>query len=528
MSLKLKLITALIIANTFSYAQTTSKLPLVKGDTLIRGIKYLSASGNHYLLFQNDGLLVVKNMRDSTIWSNRSSLREPNLVARYELDPRSGYLSAYNSSNPRIWLWSLVEGKLYEEYTSQLHINNAGVLRLVGGGSRILWSSNGILTTSEFIIDPGWSKFRKIKNPDIVIMGTDRVTDKAMDLVVETYSEIIKFLDINPIITKQKKFNINDLNGYTVYVTNGGDWSELEKLKPIGTMWPNSGPMKDRGAYILGGTNNKYLWIDEQMMCKRGVESRNTPAMVDAIGSRDDDIRITDQIIHEIGHAIDMVFELNEGLRNIVFPEVRDSSWFDHHLPIQMTYYFGGHIDKGDTDSAKEERRPKMWMFFNTTGTTCGCNSYNMKDTIFTGDSLVGGEVLISRNRKFIARLSTLGELTVHTYNQGASDTLIWSSTNANNMNLNPMPRPDGSLWGNKLYMRGDAGFEVVRDRRDRKQRVQFVSWFPKVTDSLAAKAILRTSSKLFLNNEGILMLSFGRPREGGTFMVSRPRARRR
>ena len=255
------LIIILTFANSIVFAQATLRLPIVKGTRIQKGIKYVSQSGKHYLLFQNDGNLVVMTSSNQKVWGLDEVFSNFNKVNSIQL-LNDANLVARNSSNG--FLWSALSENTNSG--SQLIVNGSGVLQLIAPGNEILWASDGELSSNEFVIDYGWRSYRLLNDPKIIIMGSRAVTPIAMNVIADTYIEITRRLT-----TKYPK---NRFDGYIIYVTNGEPWSELKNLNPVGTMWRDQTGTKS-GDYLRGGTSFNYLWIDEQMICKKGVRTRN-------------------------------------------------------------------------------------------------------------------------------------------------------------------------------------------------------------------------------------------------------------
>jgi len=157
---------------------------------------------------------------------------------------------------------------------------------------------NGVGNGTECTPFEGWARCKTLTDPKIRIMGTARVSQSAMDLVANIYTEIAARF--------KSEFPKDVLNGYVVYITNGEPWSEINGLGPIGvTLGPN-----DQGDFLRGGASRDYLWISEQMICKTGVATRP-----------DDNVtRTFDQVIHEFAHAIHVNYGL-EGRIEQIYPD---------------------------------------------------------------------------------------------------------------------------------------------------------------------------------------------------------------
>ena len=122
-------------------------------------------------------------------------------------------------------------------------------------------------------------------------------------------SAIINVDNVYATITSEftSRYPVYKFNNYSVYMTNEETVQELDSLSPINTMW-ESGTGLDSRHWIRGGTGQKFLWITEQMICKKGVKTR---------GDKDNYDRKFDQVIHEFGHAIDFRFQLTRQINNV-------------------------------------------------------------------------------------------------------------------------------------------------------------------------------------------------------------------
>ena len=161
-----------------------------------------------------------------------------------------------------------------------------------------------------------------------MIMGSRAVTQSAMDAVAYIYTEMTKRFT--------PKYPKNKFDGYIIYMTNGEPWSELSNLAPIGTMMIDKNGV-NIGDELRGGTSPNYLWISEQMICKKGVKTRNDAFAAGTRAERDDTERTFDQVIHEFGHAIDFKF----GLRARILA-VYNGGWDPvEQFPWSIQHWFG-------------------------------------------------------------------------------------------------------------------------------------------------------------------------------------------
>ena len=113
------------------------KFPLTAGQTLTEREKYFSESGNHYLVFQTDGNLVVYTADDQFVWGL-------NLVTDNFQQARSvqmgsdGNLVVRGADNQ--FVWSALDAN--PDSSASLVLTSEGVLQLVSGGGDVMWSSD--------------------------------------------------------------------------------------------------------------------------------------------------------------------------------------------------------------------------------------------------------------------------------------------------------------------------------------------------------------------------------------------------
>jgi len=115
----------------------SATLPFDRQTDLVREQRYWSQSGSHYLVFQNDGNLVVYRADGGYVWGLD---RQPNTDFRqigrvtWQAD---GNLAAYAADNQYIWS-ALTRGP---DASARLLINPQGVLQIVRGG-QVMWSAS--------------------------------------------------------------------------------------------------------------------------------------------------------------------------------------------------------------------------------------------------------------------------------------------------------------------------------------------------------------------------------------------------
>ena len=202
-----------------------------------------------------------------------------------------------------------------------------------------------------------------LADPKITIMASQAASQSAVDAVAHIYTDMTsRFSSAYP---------KNTFDGYTVYLTNGEPWPELQNLAPVGTMW--QGTVENgmaRGDELRGGASQNYLWIDEQMICKRGIETRNDAYAAGKRRQRDDVVRTFDQVIHEFSHAIDYRFDLRARVTNVY----RANSNPVERFPQSIQSIFGAPaIPLGDGE------RAFIGEIFNSS-TTFACDMYALSE----------------------------------------------------------------------------------------------------------------------------------------------------
>lgn len=119
---------------------------------------------------------------------------------------------------------------------------------------------------------------------------------------------------------KTPAYDKSKFDGFVVYLTNKGPWTEISKLEPVGSMWLNRTTGVNEGDELRGGASKPYLWIDEQMICKRGVQTREENYQAGTRPTPDDDTERTfDQVVHEFGHSIMLRYGLESKIAQL-FP----------------------------------------------------------------------------------------------------------------------------------------------------------------------------------------------------------------
>jgi hypothetical protein len=156
----------------------------------------------------------------------------------------------------------------------------------------------------------GWTICRTLESPTITLVGSRLVSQAAMDSVAHIYQDMLNRL--------KPEYPTDVFNGFTVYITNGEAWSELQNLAPVGTMWPGTVEKGiPQGDDLRGGASNRFLWIEEQMICKTGVATRNAAYDAGLRARPDNTVRTFDQVVHEFSHSIHMNYGLDEEIKGI-------------------------------------------------------------------------------------------------------------------------------------------------------------------------------------------------------------------
>ncbi len=113
----------------------TSVFPLSRVTGFEQGRKYPSPSGQHYLIFQSDGNLVVYTQQDKAVWA--LSLLVPNWQksAHVVFQP-DGNLAVYQADKGFLWSARMVASPA----GTTLTLNDKGELQIVGPDGKPLWT----------------------------------------------------------------------------------------------------------------------------------------------------------------------------------------------------------------------------------------------------------------------------------------------------------------------------------------------------------------------------------------------------
>lgn len=106
---------------------------------------------------------------------------------------------------------------------------------------------------------------------------------------------------------------------FHVYITNGETAEQVAALPTVGTMWSLA-----QGNELRGGASDQYLWITEQMICKKGVATRQRDYENCRAAAVDNQYRSFDQVVHEMAHSIDRNDEVRKK-ESAVYGSVSDA-----------------------------------------------------------------------------------------------------------------------------------------------------------------------------------------------------------
>ncbi len=124
---------------------TANRFPLPAGTTIVQGEKYPSASGDHYLIFQPDGNLVVYDAADQYVWGLESITDDYAKAKRVQMQ-QDGNLVVNGDDDA--FIWSALSKD--PDASAYLNLTPEGALQLVSGDSgAILWASDGNLEAEE-------------------------------------------------------------------------------------------------------------------------------------------------------------------------------------------------------------------------------------------------------------------------------------------------------------------------------------------------------------------------------------------
>lgn len=280
--------TELLTANMYAYPEDPAVAP---GDRRAWAEVYNEFSANHLPSCRAVGAAITPYRGLAVLASSEQALAAANVANWNELfDGPFGIVN---------------QGSRVPSYCPGLHLSQFDCVKATG---RITASAAGVrdtlaqLATVECFPAYGWGNCLQITSPKITIYGATTTSQAAMNLVKEVYSVMTSRLTAN--------YPKETMDGFVVYLTNAGPWSEVSQLAPIGTMWLNAQTGEDKGDELRGGAGRDHLWIDQQMMCATGVQTRNQAHDEGRRAERDDVVRTVDQVVHEFAHSIDARFGL--------------------------------------------------------------------------------------------------------------------------------------------------------------------------------------------------------------------------
>lgn len=118
------------------------RFPLHAGRTIVQGQKYPSASGDHYLIFQPDGNVVVYTAADQYVWGLQSVTDNYGQTQSVQMQDDGNFV--IRGANDE-YIWSALTEN--PDPSAYLQLTPEGVLQLVSGDSAtVLWASDGDLT----------------------------------------------------------------------------------------------------------------------------------------------------------------------------------------------------------------------------------------------------------------------------------------------------------------------------------------------------------------------------------------------
>ena len=129
---------ALIAAFAGSVAAQGDKqyLPVAAGTQFQRNVKYFSESGNHYLIFQTDGNLVVYDKNNRFIWGVNTVSDKFGQVFSVQFR-ENGDFGLYDKFGSNVWSPPVKSGT-----AAFLTIRENGSLQLIASNGQILWSTD--------------------------------------------------------------------------------------------------------------------------------------------------------------------------------------------------------------------------------------------------------------------------------------------------------------------------------------------------------------------------------------------------
>ena len=113
-----------------------SIFPLAGEFSLVQGQKYPSPTGRYYLIFQDDGNVVVYTIDDRIVWGLNEITNKYGSIAKV-VQQADGNFAAYDKNDG--WIWSACS--VVSPAGTKLRLGGFGALTLVGPDGATLWSS---------------------------------------------------------------------------------------------------------------------------------------------------------------------------------------------------------------------------------------------------------------------------------------------------------------------------------------------------------------------------------------------------
>jgi len=115
--------------------------PIHAGTTIEQGVEYPSETGEHHLIFEPDGNLVIYDKDGNYVWGLDSETDRLADVANIVLQP-DGNLNVSDANGD--WIWSALNAD--PDASAYLTLSPEGALQLVSGDTgKVLWASDGDL-----------------------------------------------------------------------------------------------------------------------------------------------------------------------------------------------------------------------------------------------------------------------------------------------------------------------------------------------------------------------------------------------
>ncbi|WP_394793235.1 hypothetical protein [Armatimonas sp.] len=290
-----------------------TRLPLGAGTVIKKGMKLPSPSGNNNLVFGGNGDLGVADKSGNLyFWFLSQAIPNFGQVRIDRIEFRAdGSLVGVNDKGAVVWTAPVTR----RDPAATLTITDGGTLQLATS-NEILWASSdavgplirvftnpaSMTTTTP---DSGWYAAVELTDPKIKINYSAGVSPSAVNAVANIYTEMMKRLKPTRTAPNPKR----KFDGFKVFLTNEEPWELVKKLPGVGNIHPDppagtiitkDTPTAQRGGEILLGAGGPhFLWICEQLICKKGIKTPERRGIVD------DSYRTFDQVVHEMAHSID-------------------------------------------------------------------------------------------------------------------------------------------------------------------------------------------------------------------------------